>query len=215
MNLAHLCMTIPADTSPPALVIGAVYQGGFYAGQVKISGITYNLVISPRVSGQPDPDLLYQINDAGFDGNTSVNDGKLIQQNMVTFGISNFPQQQWAIAQTIGGFNDWYIPAKEELEIIYRNFKPTTSSNTTASGTNASAVPPTTAYTTTVPARTALTAFRSNGAETMTADYYFSATQGPSGRLYAHAKRFTNGQDSEDQNVFEYPIRLVRKVVAT
>ena len=215
MSLANLCLTIPGEvpaTGAPA--IGSAYGGGFFAGQFQLSGVVYNLVISPRATGQPDPDLLYQINDAGFDGNTSTSDGVLIQQNMVAFGIDNFPQQKWVKALAIGGFTDWYIPSKLELEIIYRNLKPTTATNVTTSGANAIAVPATANYVSATPTRTTVTAFRSTGAETMTADFYYSATQGPSGRLYAHAKRFTNGSDSEDENVFEYPIRAVRRVAA-
>ena len=45
----------------------------------------------------------------------------------------------------IGGFNDWYIPALNELEILYYNLKPASPSggnaNNTSSGTNLNAVP--------------------------------------------------------------------------
>lgn len=216
MNLAALCMSMPADnTGLSTLAVGDAYAGGFYAGRISIDGATYNLVCSPRLTGQPDPDLLYQIDDSGFDGNTSVNDGWLIQQNMIAAGIEKFPSQQFCKNMTTGGFTDWYVPSKLELEILYRAFKPTTTSNVTSSGANASAVPATANYTTTVPARSGLAVFRGNGVEAFGADYYFSATQGPSGRLYVHAKRFTNGSDSQDEAVFEYPIRAVRRVLAT
>lgn len=208
---------MPAETAgtPQTPAVGEAYAGGFYAGQISISGSTYNLVCSPRLEGQPDPDLLYQIDDAGFDGNTSVNDGLLIQQNMEAFGIANFPAQQFCKNMTAGGFTDWYIPSKLELEILYRAFKPTTATNVTTSGANASAVPPTSNYTTTSPARTTVTVFRGTGVQAFAADYYYSATQGPGGRLYVHAKRFTNGSDSQDEAVFEYPIRAVRRVLVT
>jgi hypothetical protein len=41
----------------------------------------------------------------------------------------------------IGGFSDWYMPAKNELEVCYFNLKPTTTSNNTSSGINPNAVP--------------------------------------------------------------------------
>lgn len=216
MNLATLCMTIPPDTgvAPGQPAIGDAYAGGFYAGQITISSVLYNLVLSPRASGEV-LDQPYKTDGKTYAGNTSVNDGKLIQSNMVATGIDQFPSQKAVMALNIGGFTDWYIPAKEEMEIIYRNFKPTTTANVTTSGTNASSVPPTTTnYTTAAPARTALTDFRSTGTNYLTPDYYYTATQGSSGGLQVHAKRFTTGADSQDLNGYDYPVRAVRRVAA-
>lgn len=209
-----MCMSIPADapaTGTPT--IGAAYQGGFYYGQITIDSLVYNLVLSPRATGEVNGPV-YKNDALGFTGNTSANDGKLIQQNMVTAGIANFPAQQAVMALSIGGFTDWYIPSKLELEIAYRNLKPGTTSNVTTSGANASAVPPTSNYVAATPARTALTDFLTTGTNYLTADFYYSATQGPSGALWVHAKRFTTGADGEDKAEFDYPVRAIRKVLA-
>lgn len=215
MILANALMacnaTVPAIAIP---TIGSAYGGGFFAGQININSVIYNLVLSPRASGEV-PASVYKNDALGFTGNTSQNDGKLIQDNMVAAGIAKFPAQQVVKNMTIGGYTDWYIPSKLEMEILYRNLKPTTANNVTTSGTNASAVPPTTNYTTTNPARTALTQFRATaGSDYMTADYYYSASQGPSGALWVHGKRFSTGVDGEDKAEFDYPVRAMRRVVA-
>ena len=204
-------MTIPpvVTVAPPA--IGAAYEGGFYYGQITIDGVIYNLVLSPRASGEV-PASVYKNDALGFTGNTSLNDGKLIQENMVAAGISNFPAQEAVMAMTIGGFNDWYIPSKLELEIVYRNLKPNATQNVNSSGANAYAVPPTSNYVAGNPSRTTLTNFRSTGTNNMTTDYYYSATQGPSGALWVHSKRFTTGADAQDKAEFDYPVRAIRRV---
>ena len=38
---------------PPVPVVGSAYEGGFFAGQIGVSGVaTHNLVIAPLSSGQ-------------------------------------------------------------------------------------------------------------------------------------------------------------------
>lgn len=204
----------PPEPEPIVLpAIGGALQGGFYAGQILIGTITYALILSPRATGEINGPPMQTDTVYTFTGNTSVNDGKLIQTNMVTYGIAKFPAQQAAKALAIGGYTDWYIPSKLEMEILYRNFKPGTANNVTTSGANASAVPPTSNYTTTNPTRTALTDFRATGGTNhLTADYYYTATQGPGGTAFAHAKRFTNGADSQDDISFDYPVRVIRRV---
>ena len=204
-------MTIPpvVTVAPPA--IGAAYEGGFYYGQITIDGVIYNLVLSPRATGEV-PASVYKNDALGFTGNTSLYNGKLIQENMVAAGIANFPAQQAVMALTIGGFSDWYIPSKLELEIVYRNLKPNATQNVNSSGANANAVPPTSNYVAGTPGRTALTDFRTTGTNYMTANFYYSATQGPSGALWVHSKRFTTGADAQDKAEYDYPVRAIRRV---
>ena len=207
-------VVLPPD--PPLVIppIGDPLQGGFYFGQIKVGTKTYALILSPRATGNIDGPVMQADTAYTFTGNKIDNDGKQIQANMVAYGINKFPAQKAVMALTIGGYSDWYIPSKYEMEILYRALKPTTANNNTVAGANPYAVPTATVkYTTTNPARTALTAFRSpSGANYMTADFYYSATQGPSGNAYCHAKRFTNGADAEDKMEFDYPVRAIRRV---
>jgi hypothetical protein len=42
---------------------------------------------------------------------------------------------------SIGGFTDWYLPARYELDIAYFNLKPSTQANDTSWGSNVYSVP--------------------------------------------------------------------------
>jgi len=80
----------------------------------------------------------------------------------------------------IGGFNDWYLPAKNELELIYRNLKPTPQSNATnGSGVNPSSLPAGTEYTSGSPSQTSVSSFRSGGGNSFFTDNapYLSSSQ--------------------------------------
>lgn len=209
-----MCMTIPPVAPVTVPTIGAAMEGGFYYGQITIDSLVYNLILSPRATGEVNGPV-YKNDALGFTGNTSPNDGKLIQQNMVAAGIANFPAQQAVMALSIGGYTDWYIPSRLEIEILYRNLKPGATQNVSSTGANAYAVPPTSNYIPSAPARTALTDFRTTGTNYMTAGFYYSATQGPSGGLWVASKRFTTGAEGEDKAEFDYPVRAIRKVLAT
>lgn len=213
MSLANLLLSAPMydEVLPP---VGTFWQGGFYYGRIIIGGVHYALVLSPRATGDLEGYVMQNDTVYTFAGNTSTNDGKAIQANMVTHGIAKFPAQQAVMALTLGGFNDWYIPSKDEMEILYRSLKPTTTTNVTTSGANSSAYPTATSnYTSANPVRTTLADFRSTGTNYLTDDYYYTATQGPGGTQFAHAKRFTTGQDSQDNIWFDYAVRAIRRVL--
>lgn len=83
----------------------------------------------------------------------------------------------------------WYLPAMDELELVWRNLKPVANNNGTnsytgdfppyshATGDNPSSDPVGAAYTTTVPAQTAVTAFKTGGSQAMANSFYWSATE--------------------------------------
>ena len=120
---------------------------------------------------------------------------------------SAHPMFQWVKGLTIGGYTDWYIPAKHELEILFRNFKPTTDLNLTdpnhgstpTAGTNPHAVPPTGPYTSTNPAQTTVTSFQSGNENAFyspgSASYpmYWDATEKSTNVTTAGLQNFTEG----------------------
>jgi hypothetical protein len=70
------------------------------------------------------------------------------------------------VGLSIGGYSDWYLPARLELEIAYYNLKPTTDNNTTNVGINAYSVPARAVnYTISDPARTSVALFQGSGGE--------------------------------------------------
>lgn len=136
--------------------IGDPFQGGYYAGVMNPEGssLMYAIVISPKAQGQTS--ALQWVNSGGLSrwdgaGNTAIGDTS--DANSFVRGLS------------INGFSDWYIPAIDELELLYRNLKPTTVTNIVGAGANSNSLPRNSGYTTSYPAQTPLTPFKVGGAE--------------------------------------------------
>jgi hypothetical protein len=162
------------------LKIGDPYGGGFFAGQISTAGngiADYNLVISPFSTGQSVQQ--YKNANTATTGADSDVDGTQNTADMVAGGSSTvYPAAHFCNDLVIGGFSDWYMPAKNEFEILYYNLKPTTTSNDTGSGINANAVPARASnYTAGTPAQTSSLVFQTGGAEAMEVDPYISSTE--------------------------------------
>lgn len=162
--------------------IGAAFGGGFFAGQISTAGngiADYNLVIGPKASARSGG-IRWKLVATGGDP-TSVIDGPT---NSSTMNSATYPAAQFCEAVNTGGFTDWYMPAKNELEVCYFNLKPTTDPNNTGFGTNANAVPARASnYTAGNPAQTSAANFQlPSGAEafdisTGIAAFYWSSSQ--------------------------------------
>lgn len=176
-------------------VIGQSFQGGYYGGAISTTAngvATHYLVVSPKAFGE---DSKQFATSPGFSDPTSFIDGPT---NSSTMNDSNHPAAQFCEGLTIGGYSDWYLPARDELHTIYYFLKPTTTNNNTSSGYNAYAVSPqpvNSYYSATVPARTSVSEFQSGGAEFFeTSDYYWVSTQNDSS--YAKTMQFNNGDST-------------------
>jgi len=192
------------------LMIGDAYQGGFYAGKISTAGngtADYNLVVGPVASAQST--LQWKTTLTSTAGTSSVIDGPTNSSNM---NNASHPAAQFCEGLTIGGFSDWYMPAKNELEVCYFNLKPTTSANNTSSGINTNAVPSRASnYTSGNPAQTSAAAFvTSTGAEAFAAVYYWSSTEVSAAA--ACVQVFNNGLQTNPAKYFSYRVRAVRRV---
>ena len=165
-----------SNSVTPLPTVGDAYQGGYFAGQISTAGNSiadYNLVVSPLSTGQTTP-VQWKTNTTGGDP-SSVIDGPT---NSSTMNSATYPAANFCEALTIGGFTDWYMPAKNELEVCYYNLKPATTANNTTVGTNANAVPARASnYTLSIPAQTSAAAFQSGGAQYFSNAFYWSSTQ--------------------------------------
>ena len=99
---------------------------------------------------------------------------------------------------TINGYSDWYLPARNELEVAYYNLKNVTQANYIAGGNkgnNANAVPPwepvSTDYTSARPAQTTVDAFKVGGVEAFAGSYFWSSSEYAS--TYAWKQYFSSG----------------------
>jgi len=201
-------------TTLPA--IGQAYGGGFFAGQISTAGngiADYNLVIGPVASAESSSKQYKNANTA-TPGANSLIDGPQNTADIVADGNSSvYPAAHFCNDLVIGGFSDWYMPAKNELEVCYYNLKPNTTLNTTASGTNTNAVPSRGSnYTTGTPVQTSVAAFQTGGAEAFTADYYWSSSESVDLTLAAWEQLFNSGTQAINGKTDPRRVRAVRRI---
>ena len=198
----------------PAPTIGEAYGGGFYAGQIGVSGVaTHYLVVGPVASAQ-NASKQWKNGNTATAGATSVIDGPQNTADMVADGSSGvYPAAHFCNDLVIAGFSDWYMPATNELEVCYFNLKPSTGSNNTSSGINPNAVPARASnYTNSpqVPAQTSATDFKDTGAEDFSINVYWSSTE--YNDSFANFQNFANGNQSYYFKTTSARVRAIRRV---
>lgn len=169
--------------------IGDAFLGGFFAGYIShtADGVaTHALIVAPSATGASGTDYtlttnyLWKTTGTTTTGTTSTFDGRANTDAMIAAGIALHPAAQFCVDLSIGGFTDWYLPARHELDIAYTNLKPTTTSNSTSTGTNAYSVPARASnYTVSSPAISSVAAFQApSGAERfVTSSRHHSSTE--------------------------------------
>jgi hypothetical protein len=201
-----------SNSITPALpAIGSAFGGGYFAGQISTAGngiADYNLVIGPVASAE-NSSIQWKTSATSTPGTTSVIDGPTNSSNM---NNASHPAAQFCEGLSIGGFSDWYMPAKNELEVCYYNLKPSTQTNSTGSGTNTNAVPSRGSnYTSGTPAQTSATAFQSGGSEAFQQAAYWSSTERTA--TYAWGQNFFTGyQDNSTYKSSSFRVRAIRRV---
>ena len=198
---------------PGLPAIGEAYGGGFFAGQISTTAngvATHYLVIAPLSSGQST--LQWKNDTTTTPGAESDIDGPQNTADMVADGNSTvYPCAHFCNDLVIGGYSDWYMPAKNELEVCYFNLKPTTAVNNESSGINPNAVPARASnYTSGNPARTSAAAFQTGGAQPFVAAIYWSSTE-----VFGYSA-IGQGFDAGGQNgsfkTDSYRVRAIRRV---
>jgi hypothetical protein len=204
-------LSAASNSVTPTPVIGAAFGGGFFAGQISTAGNSiadYNLVVGPVASAQST--LQWKTTNTNTAGTSSVIDGPA---NSTAMNDASHPAAQFCEGLTIGGFSDWYMPAKNELEVCYYNLKPTTQNNITTAGINANAVPArASTYTLGTPAQTSAADFKDTGTEDFgsgAVDYWTSTQNSNS---YSWRQGFANGPQAYELKNSSFPVRAIRRV---
>ena len=211
-------------TPPRIFAIGEAVAGGYFAGQINDGGTVYNLIVAPLVEGN----LQGQYNGTIQWSTTGTSDApEALNETYggvttTTFANPQHPLFDWCVNSAtgpnggngIGGFTDWYIPAKNELEILYRYLKPSAFLNDDGYGANPDAVPPTENYTEEDPAQTTVTDFQDGNTEAFEVnEFYWSATEYSPTEAWTHY--FINGTQLPDYNKdSNYYAREIRRVPA-
>ena len=239
--------TGPASASSnsitPVLVIGEPYGGGYFAGQISTNanGIaTHNLVIAPKASQAIKQ---YKYPSAGsWETARSTFNGAQNTVDLLPLGAPGpaysqdftvVPAAHYCNDLVIGGYSDWYLPSRYELEICYYNLKPSDFNNYDAgtSTANPYAVPQRNGnytygpyagpHSASNPAKTSVTLFQEGNSEAFDLGipsipaYYWTSTGLPNTDARvgdAYAMIFLYGYPRDITKSFEFPTRAMRKV---
>ena len=206
--------------------IGEAYGGGYYAGKIVQGGSTYYLIVAPKSSGENSSKQWKTSNDAGPSATITLNNGPAASSSM---NSASYPAAQFCEGLSIGGYTDWYLPARDELELCYRNLKPTTTANNTSArsqssytypegndvsgdtmGINRNSNPTGAAYTSSVPAQTSVTLFQAGNSEAFAAAYYWSSSEYSA--THAWVQTFDGGTQFYGYKDGSFYVRAVRRL---
>jgi len=211
----------PSGSITPALpAIGSALGGGYFAGQISATGngvATHNLIVSDKSVGQADRSY-YTSYPPPTTNPTSMVDGAGNTATLVSGYGSGVPAAYFCDQLNTGGYTDWYLPAGNELEILYWFLKPTNDSNTDGIWANVNAVSPepyNTNHTSSpnVPSQTTATAFQSGGAQAFNTTTYVSSTQSTLGNpMQCYVMNFYTAASVVDGKTPTFKCRAIRKV---
>jgi hypothetical protein len=191
-------------------IIGEPLQGGFYAGLVLAGLQTFAIIAAPKAQGSA-TNFEWGKYGESIPAN-AYSDGS---SNTIAMAENGSAMAQWAIGLVINDHNDWYIPSRDELEIIYRNLKPTTDKNCCSfrDGDNPSApdINDRYPYTSDLPSITNAPLFQAGGAEAFDTVYHWSSTQCSAGRAWI--QDFEDGHADIRRKGYKRAVRAVRRVL--
>lgn len=213
----------------PNTPIGTAIEGGFFAGIIVQGGDEYAIIISPKYSGESNPLKFKTSNTAAPTATQTLNNGPAASASM---NSADYPAAQFCEGLSIGDFTDWYLPARDELEICYRNLKPTSASNSTGAraksditypegddlvgdtmGVNRNSSPTGAAYTSGSPSQTSVTNFISGGAEAFDSSLrYWSSSEFSTTGAWRQLMDVPGLQNSIDKDA-NLAVRAIRRVL--
>jgi hypothetical protein len=163
--------------------IGAAFGGGFYVGSMELDGVKYALVVSPKAQGEK-MGLQYKKSKLSTaDGADADDDGFY---NSCLLDNANHPAAHFCISLQIGEYDDWYLPSRDELMLIWM-----------ALGPNRNKIPD---------------LFKAGAAEALEGKWYWSSTEFAQYSDDAWIVGFTNGgQDYYDKG-YDCGVRAVRRL---
>ena len=198
--------------------IGQKIEGGYFTGFNRIQHCVYSIIVEPK--SLQDQLAIKTVYSATLN-TQSVNNG---WANTASMNDNSHPAAQYCRTLTAGGYTDWYLPSRDELELCYRYLKPTANSNAVysaktfsgnlglANGTNPTSIPPGRAYTATSPSQTIVTAFCSGSADAFEVGDYWSSTEFSTSKISSLVHHFSDGRLYLDSKTSVNRVRAVRRV---
>jgi len=206
-----------AASAPSGIVLPAIgdsFEGGFYAGLIShtADGVaTHALIVAPRATGASGTSYTITTQLAWQSTTSTTSATSPFDGADNTSKMTNSPAADFCTGLTIGGYSDWYLPARFELDIAYYHLKPTTGSNNTSWGINNYSVPERTANNTDGdPAQTSVTAFKDTGSEPFVAGAHWSSTE--DGSPGAWLVSFGGGLQANNVKTGSFRVRAFRRI---
>jgi hypothetical protein len=167
----------------PYQEIGSPLAGGFFGGEMVIDGERYALIVAPKAEGEK-MDLEYKLKGRDtFDGTDSDDDGLT---NTGLINDANHPAAQFCRGLQLGGFDDWYLPSRDELMMLWRNLSPLRKNTPDL--------------------------FREDGTEAFDTTWYWSSTEYAQYSYGAWVVGFDNGGQYGVNKLDDYGVRAVRRL---
>jgi hypothetical protein len=165
-------------------IIDTTRPGSIGGGDPSQAGLRYLLIVSPKSIEFTTGKKWKTSNDAGPAATATLWDGLAATEAMFAAG-SAYEAATYCreLAFPQDGGSRWYLPAKNELELLYRNLKPTTEPHYNASGANVASDPTGAAYTpgsSDNPSQSGIAAFQQGGAQALegvSSPYYWSSSE--------------------------------------
>lgn len=220
------------------LDVSSIQGGGTFSDWSIMS--RFRSIEAPKASGEIASIALKNTNTAFPAACQTLTEGWEATLAMVAAGnATEYPAAHAVRAMVINGKDDWYIPARDQRELAWRNLKPVTDNNYVTAdrptaaefnytkdgsygdtanthGVNNNSSPTGSAYTASIPGQSAAMAFRTGGAEAFefgSAFYWSSSEYNASGawRQYWHSS--APGYQDRNGKSLAYRVRAVRRSI--